>query len=432
MKNIFKVFIPTLISYLTFVLVNIIDGIFIGNLFGQKGQVAMGLVVPVNLIITAIVFSLVVGGNTYMGHAIGEKDEKEANKIFNHMIFYGSLIILIIIAIILLTLVPFIISKITDDTTKLYFLQYASIFIPSIVLLYVCIFLNFTQRVIGNPSVTTKSSLIALISNIIFNTTFSIIFNFGIIGIALSSTMSIILQIIYLLIVYKKTNKEFFKIKYYKLEIRLMFKIFINGLSDGIFDLSNAIVQFLNITLLVGFIGEVGSSYLYVLNSILMIWLMVFFSLSDSLNPLISVEFGKKNYQKIKYYRNTVLKMCVVLGILGYVILMLIRGDLLTMFGVNDMVDRIYLLKYSRYYFLVVLVFGINQTIVSYLTSLGQSKASLFLGVMRNIILIILVTLFLTAILGEVGIWLSYFTTEAISIVLGIVILLKKKPLKML
>ncbi len=432
MKNIFKIFIPTLISYLTYVLINIIDGIFIGNLFGQKGQVAMGLIVPVNLLITAIVFSLVVGGNTYMGHAIGKKDDKEANKIFNHMLLYGSLIIAGVIGVILISLVPFIISRLTDQETKLYFIQYSSIFLPSIVLLYVCIFLNFTQRVIGNPSTITKSSLIALISNIIFNTTFSIIFNFGIIGIALSSTMSVILQIIYLVYIYIKSDKDIFKLKYYKLELGLMFKIFINGLSDGIFDLSNAIVQFLNITLLITFIGEIGASYLYVLNAILMIWLMVFFSLSDSLNPLVSVEFGKRNYQKIKYYRNTVLKMCLFLGILGYVILMLIRGDLLTMFGVRDTVDRAYLLHYSKYYFLVVLVFGINQTIVSYLTALGQSKASLFLGVTRNLVLIVLVTLSLTAFLGELGIWLSYFTTEAIAVVLGFAILLKKKPLKML
>ncbi len=432
MKNILKVFIPTLISYLTFVLVNITDGIFIGNLFGQKGQVAMGLVVPVNLLITAIVFSLVVGGNTYMGHAIGKKDDKEANKIFNHMIFYGSLIIIFLIGVMLITLVPFIISRLTDQTTKIYFIEYSSIFIPSITLLFICIFLNFTQRVIGNPSVTTKSSLIALFSNIIFNTTFAVILDFGIIGIALSSTMSLVLQVIYLVIVYKKSNKKIFKLKYYKFESSLMFKIFINGLSDGIFDLSNALVQFLNISLLVSFIGEIGSSYLYVLNSILMIWLMVFFSLSDSLNPLISVEYGKKNYSMIKYYRDTVLKMSIVLGLIGYVTLIFIRSDLLTMFGVDNIVDRMYLLKYSKYYFLVVLVFGVNQTIVSYLTALGKSKLSLFLGIVRNLILIILVTLSLTAFFGQTGIWMSYFTTEALSVILGLIILLKNKPLKML
>lgn len=432
MNKILKIFLPTLLSYITFVLINTIDGIFIGNILGQEGQVAMGLVSPIILIVTFISFSLVIGGNTFIGHAIGKKDKENANKIFNHVLFYGSIILLIVIAILFFTLVPFIYTKIDNVESKRYFLEYIIIFLPSMILLYVCTFLNFIQRVVGKPIVITISSIISLSVNVIFNTLFAIVLNLGILGIALSSTISFVVQGIFLIFIYKKQKDECFKLKIYRIDFKLMNNIVINGASDGIFDLSNALVQFMNITLLFMFVGEIGSSYLYILNTILMIWLMVFFSLSDSLNPLISVEYGKKNFEKIKYYRNTTIKISILMGIVGYGILFLIKGSLLKMFGITKVLDFNYLMHYSNYYFLVTLVFGVNQTIISYFTSIGESKLSLYLGIIRNIFLIILITLSLTAFFGEVGIWLAYFVSESVFLIMAVIILIKNKALKML
>ncbi|MFV0288568.1 MAG: MATE family efflux transporter [Mycoplasmatales bacterium] len=429
MKDIFKIFIPTLLSNSTFILINLIDGAFVGNLFGLEGQTAVGLVLPILLICSAFIFALTIGGNTYLGHAIGKKAPEESNKIFSHLVIYGTIFISIIVLLLLLLFYPIILQKIDNVGVLKYFQQYLFILLPAYIFLYLAISLGFIQRLKGNSKVLIYQAEIALITDVIFNYLFAVVLNLSMLGIALASALSYIFQFLYIVYSFKK-EKTNLKVKFFKFDKKLFSKIVINGLSDGIYDIAASLTQLLNITLLSIFIYEVAPSYVYVLNNILMTQLIIFFSLSDSINPLISVEYGKKNYYNIIKYRNSALKLSFVIGIISYLVINLIKNPLLIMLGVNNINDQTYLLNYSTIYFLVVLVFGLNQTLVAYLTAIGRGKLSLILGIMRNIIMIILVTVVLTYFFQEVGLWSAYFVAELLSFVVIILILRIKNPLK--
>lgn len=430
MKNIFKIFLPTMFAYFMFALTNIIDAIFIGNLYGVNGQSTMGLVSPVVVIINAIIFSIIVGTNTYLGHALGQKDDAKVNKIFNHTLIYGILTLIIFELFLFIVVIPLILHQISIAEIKLYYLQYTMIFLPSLIVMFLAALLSFIRRLLGDANVVFVAGIISLAVNTTFNIIFSVIFNMGIIGIGISSFISFSLQLIYLYNVYRKNNDKRFKLKFYKFEFKLLLQVFINGLSDGIFDLANAIVQIMNILLLALFVGNLAPSYLYVLNSIMILQFMIFFSLSDSLNPLISVEYGKKNFDKISNIRNNGLFLSFMIGIILYIVFLVIKGNLFTLFGITELANRNYLLKYSDLYFLVIIIFGLNQTFIAYLTAIGWSKLSLFLGVTRNIVFIVFVTVILTFSFGEVGIWSSYFISELLSLIFISIVIYIVKPLK--
>lgn len=422
MKKILKVFFPTLISYMTFILISIIDSIFIGQYFGVEGQSAVSIVTPLLLIITSVTFSLSIGANTFFGHAFGEKNEEKSNKIFNTILIYGTIFVTIITLIIMI-LAPTYFSFFTNNQQILeYSYRYGMLMCLSMLLVYVSVILTFFQRTVGNSKLLINVAYISLGVNIFFNTIFVSVMDLSIEFIAVASIISPITQLVYIAWYYKKNKKTIFEVKKTKFEPRLFAKMFLNGLSDGIFDIANAIIQTLNNYIIIIFVGAIGLSYTYVLNMMLVITTIIFFSLSDSINPVISVSYGAKDYREIKLIKKKIIKLSLILGILAYIILMLIRGPMFNLFGINNKESILYLMEYSKYYFLMLFFFGVNQSHTAYFTAIGKTKISLIYGVLRNLAIIIFITIIFSINFGSIGLWSSYCISEFISLLIVIVL----------
>ncbi len=103
-----KLTIPAVIAQLITFLYNIVDRIFVAKIenVGMDALAALGIVLPVTLIITAFAHFIGLGGSPRASFKLGEGDKAEANKIFN-----TSFVLLTIIGVIISIITFFLANK---------------------------------------------------------------------------------------------------------------------------------------------------------------------------------------------------------------------------------------------------------------------------------------------------------------------------------
>lgn len=416
LRELLKVFIPTLISYSTFMLVGIVDAMFIGNFFGSDAQAALSLLTPITLVVTCIIFSINIGANTYFGHAVGAGDTKQANKIFNHALIYGTITITVISIILALALRPFLETFSDSSSVITYGLNYGRIIILNMSIMMVNILLGFFQRTVGNGKVIAKQAVISLVTNVIFNSLFVLVIDMGIVGIALASVISNVAQIIYIVLATKKTKREEFKLNFVKFEPKLASNILVNGFSDALFDISLAATTIVNNIILVHYLGDIGLTYMYILSQINMIQLNVLFALADSTNPLVATAYGSGNMERTRKIRSTGVKLAFGSAIMIYALVYIFKPVLFKVYGVDPAIyDQLKVV--SSVYLSVIFFFLINQVFTSYFTAVGRSLISLVIGISRNLILPIVFTVAISTFAGANGVWIGYSLGEATAMI---------------
>lgn len=420
LKEILKVFIPTLISYSTFMLVGIVDAMFIGNFFGSEAQAALSLLTPITLAITCIIFSINIGANTYFGHAVGAGDVKQANKIFNHALIYGTITITIITIVLNIALEPFLHAFSDSSVVIDYGLNYGRLIIFNMIIMMINILLGFFQRTIGNGQVIAKQAVISLVVNVICNTTFVIVFKWGITGIAMASIVSNIAQIIYIVLATRKVSRPEFKLHFVPFETKLAGTILINGFSDALFDISLAVTTIVNNIILVHYLGDIGLTYMYILTQINMIQLNVLFALADSTNPLVATAYGKGDMERTRKIRSTGVKLALSSAVIIYILVFIFKPLLFKVYGVDPAIyDQLKIV--SSVYLSVILFFSINQVFTSYFTAIGRSLISLVIGIARNLVLPIIFTIGISTFAGANGVWVGYSLGEATALIFIII-----------
>jgi len=181
---VFKLVIPAVIAQLITFLYNIVDRMYVAKIkeSGMAALAALGIVLPITLIIQAFANLIGLGGSPRASMKLGENNPQEANKIFN-----TSFVLLTIVGI-LISCITFIFAK---DILILFCCPFNAIdYATSYLKIYSCgtIFVLLAQG--SNPFITAQGySMIAMLSiligaiiNIILDPIF--IFTFNIIQIS--------------------------------------------------------------------------------------------------------------------------------------------------------------------------------------------------------------------------------------------------------
>ena len=84
--------IPSIIAMVLTSLITIADGFFIGNYIGKEGIAAVNLGLPILYVYLATGLMVGVGGITIAGMALGARDIKKSNDVFNQTVVSGIIV----------------------------------------------------------------------------------------------------------------------------------------------------------------------------------------------------------------------------------------------------------------------------------------------------------------------------------------------------
>ncbi|HBL07026.1 MAG TPA: MATE family efflux transporter, partial [Clostridium sp.] len=215
-----------------------------------------------------------------------------------------------------------------------------------------------------------------------------------------------------------------FKVKNFKLEKKLILAIFAIGMSPFSMQIAASIVQVISNNALRSYGGDLAIGAMTIISSITMIILMPIFGLNQGVQPIIGYNYGAKKYDRVKEAIKYPQIAALIIATIGFLMVELIPGVLVKSF--NSDPHLLSITKYGMRIFLSMIIFVGPQIIrTNYFSCIGKAKKSMFLSLLRQVILLIPCIIILPLIplpngetLGLTGVWLAGPTSDFISVII--------------
>lgn len=412
--------VPAIIGMLVNALYNIVDRIFIGQIedIGQYAMAGIGLTFPIMTIIMA--FSMLVGIGTAATISIrlGQNKKEEAEKVL------GNAFILTIINAIVITVVGLLCSNSlliafgASENTLGYAKDYINIILIGTLFNMLAFSMNHSIRAEGNPRRAASTMLIGAILNTILAPIFIFVFGWGVKGAALATILSQLVSATWVLSYFMRSQSGL-KLKRinFRIQKRIVASIFSIGMSPFSMQLAASIVSIVANKALKAYGGDLAIGAMTVINSVSMIFLMPIFGINQGAQPIIGFNYGAKSYNRVKDTLKYAVFAATSIVLLGFAIVQIFPGAIVKLF--NDSTELLKITVNGLRIFLMMLpVLGFQIVSTNYFQSIGKAKISMFLGLLRQVILLIPLYLILPNYFGLNGVWFAGPIADGISAII--------------
>ena len=403
-KLIISFAIPCVISMIINSIYNIVDQIFIGKGVGTLGNAATNVIFPLVILASAIAGLIGNGAAANFSLRLGEGNKDSAKK------SVGEAITLSFIVSIIFTLISFILlPKLLyffgcTENVYSYAYDYGKIILIGMPFMIVYSVFSNIIRADGSPKYSMVMLIIGAIINIILDPVFIFGFNLGVKGGAIATVIGQIVSFI-IAIIYLK------KFKTIKLE-HDDFKISKNILKILSLGLSSFITQ-LTILVLFVFMNNImtkfGAKSVYgadiplsvygVLSKINSIYVSIILGVSIGVQPIIGFNFGAGNINRVKEVLKKVIILNFLIGIIFNIILYCFPKEIVSIFITSSDANYDLFMEFAvlmcKTFFMVCALNAVEMTTSIVIQSLGHVKKATAVSFIRQIILLIPISLLL-------------------------------------
>ncbi len=416
--------IPAIIGMVVNTLYNIVDRMYIGNIkdIGGLALTGVGITMPIMTIIMAFGMLIGIGTSARISLKLGEHKREEAEK---HL---GNAFTLIIIASVLITIIGLVfMHKIlglfgASADTEVYAREYMQIIFFGTIFNMLSFGLNHSIRSDGSPKVAMLSMLIGAGTNIILDPIFIFVFGMGVRGAAIATVISQIVSTIWILYYFTK-GKSNLKIKreYLSLDKAIVLSIFSIGVSPFSMQIAQSIVQVLANNALKTYGGDLAIGAMTIINSVAMIFMMPIFGLNQGSQPIIGYNYGAEKYKRVKQAVKSATIVATIIVSIGWIITQAAPHLLISIFNRDEQLVGIASTGMRIFLFMLPVV-GAQVISSNYFQSIGKAKISMFLSLLRQVILLIPCLIILPKIFGLTGVWLAGAVADGLSSLITLII----------
>ena len=426
----FQYSIPAVLGMLAISSANIVDGFFIGNYVGDFGLAAINITFPIFSLLFGFALMLAIGSSVVSGKLIGQGDIKNASIIFSKTMVCITLFSFITCTLLFLNIETILHLFGADENLTKIAIEYLSVILIFIPFLMIGVVLDYFVRVDNRPNLAFIALLSSALINVILDWFLIVYLQKGIFGAALATGISQ-LALIFILLPHffsKKATLKFVKpIGNYMQIIKASY----NGASEFVNEISIGITTLIFNYVMIKTFSVEGVAAFAVINYLLMIGIMISFGISDSLQPLISKNFGAKENKRIEEF----LKLAFIsTGLVGVVMILLIifTPDSLANIFLEDThyKTKQIVLNFATFIWIAFLFNGVNLVISAYLTAIHKPLASMMIALSRSFIFPVFFIFTLPFLFNTQGIFLAIPMAEAFTFILALFLFRKFSPRK--
>lgn len=301
--NIMRLAVPITAAQLINVLYNIVDRIYIGRIpeHATLSMTGLGLCMPIISIVMAFANLFGTGGAPLCSIERGRGNEKEAEMIMGNSFCMMLITGVILTAIGLLLKRPMLYLFGASDQTFPYADSYISIYLLGSIFVMIGLGMNSFINAQGFGRIGMMTVLLGAVSNIILDPIFIFKFNMGVQGAALATIISQGLSAlwIFLFLTGKRTLLKI-RLSSMKLEKKRVGEITALGLSGFTVSVTNSLVQIACNSTLQSVGSDLYVGVMAVIASVREIISMPVQGIRYSAQPVISYNYGAKEYKRIK------------------------------------------------------------------------------------------------------------------------------------
>ena len=420
--------LPMVISMAVNSLYNIIDSYFVAKV-SENAITALALVYPVQNLINAIAIGFGVGMNAIISFYIGAGDQVRANKTATQGMLL-SFIHGVLLTIICQVGMPVFLKNFSSDMeiTNLALLYSGRAFLFAPIITLGLSFEKIFQSV-GRMKVSMFSMICGCITNIILDPI--MIFGIGIfpaMGIAGAAYATGIGQcttlIVYLLFYILSDTPIKISWEHIKFDHNIVKKIYSIGVSATL----NLALPSLLISVLNGLLTSFSEKYILVLGVYYKLQTFIYLTANgiiQGIRPLMGYNSGAGEYQRVQKIFHTALTMNMGIMLLGTILSWIIPEKLIGLFTDNTETITIGITA-LHIISLGFVISAVSITCSGALEGLGKGYQSLFISLLRYVVIIIPAAYLLSRFLGANGIWFAFCFTEFVSAGFSILIYIKE------
>ena len=409
---ILKMALPAIAAQIVNLLYNLVDRIYIGHITGVGTDALAGVGLTSSIIILISAFSSIVsgGGAPLAAIALGKGDRDKAERILGNGFVMLAAFSLITSSLSYAYMKPILIINGASDATIGYSIDYLSIYLAGTVFVQIAVGLNMFINSQGRSGIAMCSVLIGAILNIILDPLFIFALNMGVKGAAVATVISQACSAAWVL-VFLTSDKATLRLsyKYMKPDLKTIGSIFSLGVSPFVMASTESFVGLVLNSGLSRF-GDIHVSALAIMQSAMQVVSVPLSGFAQGVVPILSYNYGHRNSSRVRQGFRISLMFMFVLNFTATLIMMLFPSAVASVF--SDDIRLIALVGQVMPVFLAgMLIFGLQRACQNTFVALGQAKISLFIALLRKVLLLIPLALILPNFMGVMGI----YTAEAVA-----------------
>ena len=384
--------IPSLASSLVTSVYNIVDQLFIGNTLGIVGNAATNVVFPIVTLITALSLMCGVGTSAVTNLKLGGGDQEGAKRAVGSGFFLMILCGVLLSAVMLLRTEAMLNLFGCTEVVMPYASAYARITAIAFVFAIIGAAGPCVLRADGSPGYALACIAAGAILNMLLDALFIMVFGWGIEGAAwataISQTVSAVMVLVYLP-------------RYRTLRLRLsdfipvpdmVGRIALLGAGPAFNFATQAIVQvFLNHALRTyGALSEYGSEIPLaaagVANKVNTISVAVVTGLTNGMQPIISYNYGKKNYQRVAEIARAVISAVLAAGFVIFLCYQIFPVQITALFGEGNELYFRFAARFFRIYLMLICLNGLQSSVGGFFSAQGKPANSILISLTRQVL----------------------------------------------
>ncbi|MEF9951865.1 MAG: MATE family efflux transporter [Clostridium sp.] len=430
-----KLSIPAIAAQIINALYSIVDRMFIGHIegVGAAALTGVGITFPIIILISAFSSLVGMGGAPRAAIKMGKGKNKDAEKILG-----TSCAALIIISTILtITFLVFgediLYMFGASNVTINYALEYLNIYVLGTIFVQLSMGLNPYINTQGFSKTCMITVVIGAVTNIILDPILIFGMGLGVKGAALATIISQAISCIWVIgfLTGKKTIIKLKK-KHLKIRKKIIIPILALGISPFIMQATESIISITFNTTLQKYSGDIAVGSMTIISSLMQVMMMPLLGITQGAQPIISYNYGAGNITRVKETFKLLIKLTLGLSFTTWVIVMLFPEAFVALFT-SDKVLLDASVKNIRIFMLAFFVLGAQLACQQTFLALSKAKISLFLALLRKVILLVPLALLLPIEFGAIGVFMAEPIADVIAVtgtVIAFIIFYKGKLTK--
>ena len=418
--------IPSVIAQVINILYNIVDRIYIGHIsgVGAAALTGVGLTFPIITLISAFSAFVGSGGAPLASIWMGKNDKKHAEKILGTGVFMLLCFSLILMAVFLIFQRPLLYAFGASDATIGYAMEYLTIYLIGTVFVEIALGLNPFIIAQGRSGTAMMSIVIGAVINIVLDPIFIFGFHMGVKGAAIATVISQAVSAAWN-VKALMDKKAVLKIvpACIRPDLRVIGQIFSLGISPFIMRSTESLISIVLNHQLQKFGGDLYVGSLTIMQSVMQLFSAPLSGYTQGVQPIVSYNFGAGKFDRVRTtYRYMIFGSFLISFVTAasamifpefYAMMFTNEGDLVALTG-----------KVMPVFMAGMLIFGLQNGIQPTFLGLGQAKISLFIALLRKVILLVPLALIFPNFFGVMGVYYAEPVADMTSAVIASILFL--------
>lgn len=387
----FKLALPAILAQVINLLYNLVDRMYIGHIakVGSVALTGLGVTMPFIMCVSAFAALVSMGGAPRASIMMGRGNREEAERILGNCTSMLVIVAVIVTAVSQIWGTDILMLFGASESTLPYAWAYMQIYSIGTIFVQLALGLNAFINAQGFAKTGMLTVVIGAVCNIILDPIFIFGLHMGVRGAALATIISQGISCVWI-VRFLLGRQTTLRIRKENLRIRpkTVGPCIALGVAPFIMQFTESVLNICFNTSLLKYGGDIAVGAMTILSSVMQMSMLPIQGLTQGAQPIIGFNYGAKKMDRVKKTFRLLLLSCVTFTAVIWLICMLLPQAFILIF--TDQAELIAFTKWAmRIYMAVSLIFGVQISCQQTFIALGNAKTSVFLALLRKVLLLI-------------------------------------------